>query len=331
MITCDAHMHTRFSEDSDSSVHSMLDAAVNKGMQAVCITDHLDKDFPETPDFPAGAFMFDLDEYFSRLTQLKTEYQKDGIVYFVKSGRLQVRDFPEKWGIEPVIEVLCYEIGKLMGLNVAEQSLIGMEGIRYGKNFRTLVCSSPDFRNGKTLIYLASLYAEDESNIDFEKLCRNTGCGNDLINLLAFDLIIMNEDRHNSNVGFLMSDNGELKLSPIYDNGYSLLYDDIKGMLNDFKSAYRYCLCNAPLYEERFNAAERIFQKMSKIYVPTINLNIERNQVADRVMAVKKTYSELVYADINNIQLKDIWWEKIIDFIMWRIEYVRDLRDSVAE
>jgi len=48
-------------------------------------------------------------------------------------------------------------------------------------------------------------------------------------------------------------------------------------------------------------------------------------------MAVKKTYSELVYADINNIQLKDIWWEKIIDFIIWRIEYVRDLRDSVAE
>ena len=76
MIACDAHMHTRFSEDSDASVHSMLDAAVNKGMQAVCITDHLDKDFPETPDFPAGAFMFDLDEYFSRLTQLKTEYQK---------------------------------------------------------------------------------------------------------------------------------------------------------------------------------------------------------------------------------------------------------------
>ena len=69
---------------------------------------------------------------------LKTEYQKDGIVYFVKSGRLQVRDFPEKWGIEPVIEVLCYEIGKLMGLNVAEQSLIGMEGIRYGKNFQSL-------------------------------------------------------------------------------------------------------------------------------------------------------------------------------------------------
>ena len=58
MIRCDAHMHTRFSEDSDASVHSMLDAAIERGMEAVCITDHLDKDFPKTPDFPAGAFLF---------------------------------------------------------------------------------------------------------------------------------------------------------------------------------------------------------------------------------------------------------------------------------
>lgn len=86
-----------------------------------------------------------------------------------------------------------------------------------------------------------------------------------------------------------------------------------------------------PLYEERFNAAERIFQKMSKIYVPTIILILKEIKLQIGFMAVKKTYSELVYADINNIQLKDIWWEKIIDFIMWRIEYVRDLRDSVAE
>ena len=53
MIRCDAHMHTRFSDGSDASVHSMLDAAIEWGMEAVCITDHLDKDFPQTPDFPA--------------------------------------------------------------------------------------------------------------------------------------------------------------------------------------------------------------------------------------------------------------------------------------
>lgn len=34
------------------------------------------KIFLKTPDFPAGAFLFDLGNYFQRLTQLKEEYQK---------------------------------------------------------------------------------------------------------------------------------------------------------------------------------------------------------------------------------------------------------------
>ena len=73
MIRCDAHMHTRFSEDSDASVHSMLDAAIERGMEAVCITDHLDKDFPQTPDFPAGAFLFDLGKLFSEADTVKRQ------------------------------------------------------------------------------------------------------------------------------------------------------------------------------------------------------------------------------------------------------------------
>ena len=77
MIRCDAHMHTRFSEDSDASVHSMLDAAIERGMEAVCITDHLDKDFPQTPDFPAGAFLFDLDKLFSEADTVKRRISEE--------------------------------------------------------------------------------------------------------------------------------------------------------------------------------------------------------------------------------------------------------------
>ena len=47
----DCHMHTCFSADSEATVTSMLDAAVEKGLEGVCITDHMDLDFPETPDF----------------------------------------------------------------------------------------------------------------------------------------------------------------------------------------------------------------------------------------------------------------------------------------
>ncbi len=78
-ILCDAHMHTDFSTDCASPVHSMLDAAVEKGLHAVCITDHMDLDFPpqEREEHPADAqaFQFDVKEYFRVLAPLKEEYR----------------------------------------------------------------------------------------------------------------------------------------------------------------------------------------------------------------------------------------------------------------
>lgn len=268
---------------------------------------------------------------------LKSSYEFNGVTHFIKTGRLQVRDFPQKWGIEPIVEVICYELGKATGLDMAKQSLDVFSGERLKKHFTTLVCDSPDFRDGKALVYLQSLYIENDENLEFDKLCRNTGCGDDLINLLAFDLIIMNEDRHNSNIGFLQKDDGTLSLAPIYDNGYSLLYDDIKGMMRDCKAAAKHCLCNAPLYQESFKAAERIFMKYSKIYEPTVNLDIDRKKVEETVYGVKSNYEALLLQTtavgevLNNINIEPVWWEKVIDFILWRIGYVRDLRDNMAE
>ena len=84
-ISCDAHMHTDFSTDCESSVRSMLNAAVEKGLRTVCITDHMDLDFPpqerEGQPQDAPPFQFDVEEYFRVLTPLKEEYR----------GRLDVR------------------------------------------------------------------------------------------------------------------------------------------------------------------------------------------------------------------------------------------------
>ena len=50
-------------------------------------------------------------------------------------------------------------------------------------------------------------------------------CISELNDLMVFDFIIENKDRHFSNFGFLVNnDTGEIKgLAPIFDNGYSLL------------------------------------------------------------------------------------------------------------
>ena len=59
MITSDFHMHTAFSTDSKATVKSMVDSAIEKGLQAVCITDHYDEDFPFYEEMGEGAFTFD--------------------------------------------------------------------------------------------------------------------------------------------------------------------------------------------------------------------------------------------------------------------------------
>lgn len=73
-VQADFHMHTEFSGDSDAPVRAMLDAALQKGMEAVCITDHIDEDYPEDSTTGTNPFLFDLDQYFQTLRGIKKEY-----------------------------------------------------------------------------------------------------------------------------------------------------------------------------------------------------------------------------------------------------------------
>ena len=68
-------MHTDFSTDSEASVKSMLDASVERGLRTVCITDHLDLDYPEDEELGPEPFQLDLKEYFKMLTKVREEYR----------------------------------------------------------------------------------------------------------------------------------------------------------------------------------------------------------------------------------------------------------------
>lgn len=76
IIRSDSHMHTRFSSDSETSVESMLDAAVAAGLFSVCITDHLDLDYPPDDELGEHPFLFDIEEYFHELTGLRERYKE---------------------------------------------------------------------------------------------------------------------------------------------------------------------------------------------------------------------------------------------------------------
>ena len=40
----DAHMHSSFSYDAEVCPKKMIEASIQKGLKAICFTDHYDKD-----------------------------------------------------------------------------------------------------------------------------------------------------------------------------------------------------------------------------------------------------------------------------------------------
>ena len=66
----DTHMHTRFSGDSDAEPEAMIQHAIDSGLGGICITDHMDYDYPDDPDL----FLLDLDSYFATLPSLQEKY-----------------------------------------------------------------------------------------------------------------------------------------------------------------------------------------------------------------------------------------------------------------
>ena len=66
----DTHMHTSFSGDSDASPESMAENAVLRGLEGICITDHLDIDYPDNPDL----FLLDTDAYEPAIRRLQESF-----------------------------------------------------------------------------------------------------------------------------------------------------------------------------------------------------------------------------------------------------------------
>lgn len=72
----DYHSHTLYSFDGESRTEEMLQAAIQRGVEEICFTDHLDYDIPEyhVPDFIARA------EEFSQLRKKFTDIKiKEGV------------------------------------------------------------------------------------------------------------------------------------------------------------------------------------------------------------------------------------------------------------
>lgn len=69
MILADYHLHTSFSEDSDTPCRQQAEAELAAGMTQICITDHDD------PGYPDHEFDLDLDLYYPSIQALSRQYR----------------------------------------------------------------------------------------------------------------------------------------------------------------------------------------------------------------------------------------------------------------
>ncbi len=69
----DSHMHSSFSVDSEAPMEEMILQAAAAGHPGICFTEHLDPDYPETPD-GADYSKLDLLSYRGTLTFLREKY-----------------------------------------------------------------------------------------------------------------------------------------------------------------------------------------------------------------------------------------------------------------
>ncbi len=70
MMLSDYHMHTEFSLDSGAVPEEMAESAAAKGLDAVCITDHEDKDYISE----GNKWTFDPEKYFTRMRAVQEKF-----------------------------------------------------------------------------------------------------------------------------------------------------------------------------------------------------------------------------------------------------------------
>lgn len=73
-ILADCHTHSHFSPDSQEGTEQMIQAAIDRNLTHICLTEHMDLDYQVTEEYPPGRFVLDVDAYYRELLPLQQQY-----------------------------------------------------------------------------------------------------------------------------------------------------------------------------------------------------------------------------------------------------------------
>lgn len=73
-VLADCHLHSSFSQDSDTGMEEMICRGITLGLTEMCFTEHMDMDYPVTETHPADFFMVNTDSYLYDLIRYRAKY-----------------------------------------------------------------------------------------------------------------------------------------------------------------------------------------------------------------------------------------------------------------
>lgn len=154
----------------------------------------------------------------------KWNITRNGVKYYIKAGKPDGMTLRK---LEPVVEMIAFKIGKLMGVNITETNLLLLKVKATGsyREQECLVSYTRDFKTDGYTTYVPAIDLGDLGTFSYDCLGDTLEEFREEINImLLFDFIIGNYDRHLNNFGVLKNEvTGDLKFAPIFDNGSALL------------------------------------------------------------------------------------------------------------
>lgn len=208
-----------------------------------------------------------------------TKYIREvnGTRYLVKSGRGNNKNISI---LEPVTECICYELSKLMNISCAEYFL--------EENNDDVLCvskwfydeSEESFYSANRIMKILNISKKDLYNSLIQNMPQ---CKIDIDNMIVFDYIVNNTDRHLKNFGFLINEDGE-RFAPLYDNGLALGSDLDEDIIESEELEDLLMDCD---YAKCFDTSNK--KQLELVEQCTLNLNIDYKTV---VLKYSKYFSE---------------------------------------
>lgn len=138
---------------------------------------------------------------------------------------------------EPLFEVLSSRVGQQLNLNVLKYDLILVKININGNQIITEASISTEYKNNEKSIPIEEFINPKE---DWFKKLETFGLLEDFKNIVIFDYVICNMDRHGKNIEVLLNDKGKYRLATAFDNSFTAITYRYNQMLNKDFEKYKY-------------------------------------------------------------------------------------------